>query len=237
MRTRTWAIIGGGATLLIVAVVAGVIWFSGDAPEEANLADAVASVDGVSGHAGSTGAGAALTGTWVLAASGDSFAGYRVTEELAGVGAGTAVGRTRNLKATLQFDGRAITQVTVEVDLTTLQSDKSLRDSVLRREALETDTFSTATFVLAEPIALDTIPEEGVPLTVMAVGDLTLHGVTKRVSLSLHGQREGALVVVAGSTEVAFADYGIVKPRAPGLTVADTGTIELQLILQRGSQG
>ena len=93
-----------------------------------------------------------LVGTWTVIADGRSFAGYRVQEELGGIGANTAAGRTTNVSGTLTFDGAAITAVDIDVDLTTLRSDDSRRDGALRGRGLEWGTFPTATFTLTAPI-------------------------------------------------------------------------------------
>ena len=245
MFTRKQKLIGGALAVAALAVVAAtVVWFtvlSHDAPARVSLSGALGSVETAQPPA--AGAPAApqardVAGTWVLAANGESFVGYRVKEELARVGATTAVGRTKNLTATLEFDGRAITDVQVTADLTTLQSDQPLRDRALRMQALETDRFPTATFKLTRPIELDGVPEENVPVTATAVGDLSLHGVTRRVSIDLQGQRTNGQVVVVGSLDIRFADYGIAQPRAPSVvSVEDHGTLELQLVFQRASNG
>jgi len=64
-----------------------------------------------------------LSGTWTVASAGESFAGYRVGEELSSVGNQTAVGRTNDVSGSLEFDGATITAVEIEVDVTTLSSD------------------------------------------------------------------------------------------------------------------
>jgi polyisoprenoid-binding protein YceI len=245
-RTRLWIAGGILALLGVVAVAAVVLWntvLTDDAPSQANLADAVASVnDGqrTTPAAATTPAGSAdierLTGTWTLAPAGDSFVGYRVKEELATIGAFTAVGRTENLTATMTFDGRAITAVTVEADLTSLRSDDARRDNALRQQALETERYPTATFNLTEPIVLDAVPEEGVPVTATARGDLTLRDVTRPASINLEGLRAGDLVVVVGSLDVQFADFSIAQPRSfVVLSVEDRGVLELQLVFERSS--
>jgi polyisoprenoid-binding protein YceI len=128
--------------------------------------------------------------------------------------------------------------VNVQADLTSLQSDEPLRDGQLRRQALRTDEYPTATFALTQPIALDAVPEEGVPVKATAVGNLTLHGVTRPISIDVQGQRTNGLVVVVGSLTIDFADYGITPPRAPAvLSVEDRGVMELQLIFQKADQG
>jgi polyisoprenoid-binding protein YceI len=174
----------------------------------------------------------------VIARGSESFVGYRVQEELATIGTFTAVGRTQNVTGTLEFDGEAITVVQVTADLTTLASDSNMRDGQLKRQALETNTYPTATFVLTRAIELDEVPAEGETLSATAVGDLTLHGVTRSVSIPLEGQLTNGFVVVVGSLDIKFAGFGIKQPTSPAvLGVEDHGLLELQLIFQQGAQG
>jgi polyisoprenoid-binding protein YceI len=211
---------------------------------------AIASAAPGSSAAGSTpaaGASAAteagsLDGTWTVDTSigsfsdfTSSFVGYRVAEQLANVGATTAVGRTPKVSGTLTVSGTSITAVSITADLTALQSDRSMRDGQLHTQALQTDTYPTATFVLADPIKLDHLPAEGETISVTAVGDLTLHGVTKRVSIPLQAKLASGVVTVVGSLPIAFADYSIAPPQSMMvLSVADNGTMELQLHFTKG---
>ena len=81
---------------------------------------------------------------------------------------------------------------------------------------------------------LDVEPVEGVPIVVTAVGDLTLHGVTRRVTVDLEGQLVANRVVVVGSTPILFSDYDIDPPSAViVLAVEDNGVMEFQLVLER----
>ena len=133
----------------------------------------------------------ALDGTWTVDPSigsfsdfSGSFVGYRVEEELANIGAATAVGRTPDVTGSVTFDGTTVTAVEMTADLTTLQSDNDRRDGQLRSQALETNTFPTATFTLTEPIQLDAVPADGEVVSATATGDLTLHGQTRSRSRS-----------------------------------------------------
>jgi polyisoprenoid-binding protein YceI len=257
MITRKAKLIIGGGVALVAALVlaAGAIYYMvvpHDTPAPATLRDAVASLENastqapngevasvaVTGTAAASTQGNGLAGTWVLAADGTSFVGYRVREQLAGIGTATAVGRTQQLTATLVFDGRAITDVRVTADLSMLRSDNSMRDGQLKRQALETATYPMAAFQLTQPIALDGVAAEGETIAATAVGDLTLHGVTRGVSLSLQGQLTHGRVVVVGSLDIPFADFGIQQPSSGMvLGVEDHGLLELQLVFQQGSQG
>ncbi len=204
-------------------------------------ADASAVPAGSDAPVASTGTAGSLDGTWTVDASigsfddfSSSFVGYRVQEELAGVGAATAVGRTTDVTGTLTLDGSTITAGEVEADLTTLRSDSDMRDGQLGRQGLETDQFPTATFVLAEPIELDAVPADGETISATGVGDLTLHGVTKRVEMPLEARLSGNVVTVVGSLPIAFGDYGMTAPESMRVvSIDENGVMELQLHFSR----
>ena len=186
--------------------------------------------------------GVGLDGTWSVDPSvgsfsdfSGSFVGYRVEEELATVGAATAVGRTPDVTGTLTLAGAQITAVDMSADLSTLQSDKSQRDGQLRRQALETDQFPTAIFTLTQPIDLGAVPTDGVVIKATATGDLTIHGVTKSVEIPVEAQLSGDVVTVTGSIDILFADYSINRPTSFAvLSIADHGTMEFQLKFTKG---
>ena len=173
------------------------------------------------------------TGEWVVSSEGETFVGYRVNEELLNIGVQTAVGRTSAVNGSLAFDGATITVVEIEADVTRLVSDDSRRDRALETRGLETATYPTASFSLTQPIALDAVPAEGDKIAVDAVGELTLHGVTREVTIPLEGQRTGGFVVVVGSIGIQFGDYEMVAPR-PFIVLAidEFGVMEFQLVFE-----
>lgn len=175
-----------------------------------------------------------LTGEWLIDTSQETFVGYRVGEELAGIGTTEAVGRTSSVTGTATVDGLTVTAASFEADLTTLESDDSMRDGQLGRQGIETDTFPTATFVLNQPIALDGAIENGEAIQVTAIGDLTLHGVTNTVEIPLDVQLSNGVIVAVGSLEIQFADYNVEPPSSMKvLAIDDHGTLELQLFFTR----
>jgi polyisoprenoid-binding protein YceI len=184
---------------------------------------------------------ASFDGTWKVdtsigsfSDSTSSFVGYRVQEQLANIGANTAVGRTPDVSGTLTLQGTTVTVVEVTANLATLKSNDDRRDGQLHRQALETDQFPTATFKLTQPIDLGAAPAEGQAVSVTATGDLTLHGQTKSVQIPLKAKRAGGVIAVSGSLEITFADFGIAKPTSfLVLSVQDHGTLELQLFFTR----
>ena len=238
-----------------VIVLGGAVWFfflRSDAPPPATLEDAVAAVTGETttttttageGEPASTTAAPETTatpavsdgldGTWI--ADPDlSFVGYRIEEELASIGSATAVGRTSDMDATLTFSGSSVTDLSVTVDMTTLQSDRSQRDGAMRSRGLETSSFPDANFVLTSPIDLGTVPAEGETINATATGELTLHGVTQSINLELEGSLVEGTMVVVGSVDITLAAYGIEKPTGFSvLGIADSGLLEIQLALVR----
>ena len=240
------------AVVVGLVVLAGAVWFffiRSDAPPPASIEDAIESVaddteappsnesaDTTSAPETTSAPVSAdgLDGTWTVDQS-NSFAGYRIGEELASIGTVEAVGRTSDVDASLTFAGSTVTELTVTVDMTTLESDRSRRDGALASRGLETGTFPTAVFVLTEPIDLGIAPEEGEVFAASAVGELTLHGVANPITMELEGSLVEGTVVVVGSTEVILTDYDIEAPTGFSvLTIEEFGTIEVQLAFVRG---
>jgi polyisoprenoid-binding protein YceI len=215
---------------------------SASAPASASSASAGASTSSSAAapSAAQAGASGAFDGTWNVDTSigsfsdfSSSFVGYRVAENLANVGSATAVGRTPKVDGSLTLQGTTITAAKITADLTALQSDKPMRDGQLSHQGLETSQFPTGTFELATPIQLPSQPADGATWNVTAQGELTLHGVTKDVSIPLQAKLSGGVVTVVGSLEIVFADYGMTPPQSMMvLSVADHGTLELQLHLR-----
>lgn len=250
-----------GPVIIVVLVAAVVVlgaggaayMLGGTAPAAVSLATAaptssapaatpvLAASTATASPAGSSPRPTGFDGTWSVDTSvgsfsdfSSSFVGYRVAENLANVGSTTAVGRTPKVSGSVTLAGSTITAAMITADLTALQSDKPMRDGQLHRQALETDQFPTATFELAKPIQLPTAPADGATWSVTAIGRLTLHGVTRDVSIPLQATLSGDVATVVGSVGIAFADYGIAAPQSMVvLSVADHGTLELQLHLRR----
>jgi polyisoprenoid-binding protein YceI len=145
----------------------------------------------------------------------------------------TAVGRTIGVSGTMTVADGQVTAVSVEADLTRLLSDQSRRDDYIRTSGLETNDFPTATFTLTEPIALPTDVPAGEPVSVTAVGELTLHGVTREVSIPLEAQWDGSAIDIAGGVTIVMADYEMEPPSNSIVSVADEGELELQLSFTR----
>ena len=174
------------------------------------------------------------TGEFDYESATGSFVGFRIDEELAGVGATEAVGRTGDVSGGITIEGTTVTAGSFDVDLTTITTNESRRDDRVQ-SALATDQFPTATFELTGPIELGAGAADGETVTATAVGDLTIKGTTQSIEMPIEAKLVEGTVVLVGSTEITFADFGVEVPSAPiVLSVADVGTLELQLLLVRG---
>ena len=161
-----------------------------------------------------------------------SFAGFRVDEELT-IGEVTAVGRTGEVSGFIQLGAGVLEAAEITVDMSTIATDRSLRDG-RTRQALGTDQFPNAVFVLTEPVALPADAADGAAFSLEAAGDLTVKGVTNPAVFALEAQLVDDVIVVVGSTEVHFDDYGVQAPSAPiVVSVEDHGIIEFQLLFTR----
>lgn len=246
MQRRTKIIIGIAAAIVLAGGAFYWFFLRSDAPPPVDIESAVESVTTTTaapaeGETTTTTATttpealAGFDGTWVVETDA-SFVGYRVKEELASIGLFEAVGRTSGLDASLTIEGTTVTSVDLLADMTQLSSDDSRRDGAIKRQALETNDFPEASFVLAGPIDLGSIPDPGVTVSFEATGDLTIHGVTNRVTIPLDAQTVDGKIVVVGSAPVVFADYGIDPPSAAiVLSVEDNGIFEFQLVFARSA--
>jgi polyisoprenoid-binding protein YceI len=165
---------------------------------------------------------------------------YRVREQLAGLSfPNDAVGSTRAIDGGIALDaqGRVLPgDSRFTVDLRTLRSDESRRDSYIRRNTLETDRYPTVVFVPTEIRGLRLpLPPTGTA-SFELVGDLTVRDATRRTTWSASATFSGDDVSVRAAAAFRFEDVGLRIPRvAVVLSVEDEIRLEANLLLRRGS--
>ncbi len=126
------------------------------------------------------------------------------------------------------------TDANFEVDLTKLASDDSRRDNRIRTDGLQTNQFPKATFVSTKPIPLPAETASGQAVKATAEGDLTLHGVTKRVTIPLDVRVAGGKGELVGSLAFPMSDFNITPPSIGGfVTVDPDATLEFKLVLEK----
>jgi polyisoprenoid-binding protein YceI len=235
-RTLIAAILGGG--LLLSAAGIGFVYFvvfAGSSPQKLALSSPTPTASGSASSSAST-AGA---GTWTVTSG--SQAGYRVREQLASLPAPSdAVGRTSAVTGTLTLAGSAsvdsVTAADFTVDVSKLTSDQSRRDQRIHSQGLQSDRYPTATFKLTAPIALTTDAASGQTVHVSATGDLTIHGVTKSVTIPIDARLSGSKIELVGSITFPFSQFGMTPPSIGGfVTVQNNATMEFQLLLAQGA--
>jgi polyisoprenoid-binding protein YceI len=235
-RTLIAAILGGG--LLLGAAGIGFVYFvvfAGSSPQKLALSSPTPTTSASASSSAST-AGA---GTWTVTSG--SQAGYRVREQLASLPAPSdAVGRTSAVTGTLTLaqsaSGYSVTAATLRVDVTKLSSDQSRRDQRIHSQGLESDRYPTATFKLTSPIALATDAASGQTIQVSASGDLTIHGVTKSVTIPIDARLTGSKIELVGSITFPFSEFGMTPPSIGGfVSVQDNATMEFQVLLAQGA--
>jgi polyisoprenoid-binding protein YceI len=178
----------------------------------------------------SGGALASVDGNWKVASG--SQAGYRVHETLGGQSV-TAVGRGTGVTGNLVIAGTNVNSATFTVDMTKIKSDQDQRDQRFL-DIVNTAQFPTATFTITKPIALGSIPAAGQTVSATATGNLTVHGVTKPVSVPIKANVSGNTIQVQGNITVTFADYGVQAPNIANFVKVDpSGQIEFLLKLTK----
>lgn len=233
-------VIAAVVAVLLVVVVAPFVYLNlirDDAPAAPSVDDISAEADpSTTTTAGDGGAAVVddgtIDGTWTVQQGDDVFAGYRAKEVLFGQDA-EAVGRTGDVTGTLTASGTTISAVDITVDMTTIESDESRRDGQFHGRIMSTSEFPTAEFHLTEPIELGALPAEDEKITVEAVGELTLRGVTKPVTVQLEAKRQAGTLVVSGTAAVDFDDFEIPDASGGPASVGRSGSFELLLVFTR----
>lgn len=174
-----------GAVLVVLLVGGGLLWrfvLRDDPPPELALDPATGDTEPVPDDV-------SFDGEWTVVADGETEAGFRIVESfVGGIDDHTAVGRSPEVAGSLTIDGTEVTAGAFTVDLNALEFvDDQLpfpvtnRTVAMRTMGLEIDAYPTASFTLTEPIELGEIPAFGVTIEADAVGELDLHGVTRRL--------------------------------------------------------
>jgi polyisoprenoid-binding protein YceI len=235
-RTVIAAVVAGA--LVLGAAGVGILYFvvfAGSSPQKLALSSPTPSASGSAASPAST-PGA---GTWTVAAG--SVAGYRVREQLASLSAPSdAVGRTSAITGTFTLtqsaSGYSVTAAAFTVDVSKLTSDQSRRDNRIRSQGLESDRYPTATFQLTTPIVLPPTAAAGQTIKVSAAGALTIHGVTKTVTIPIDARLSGSQIELVGSITFPFSDFAMTPPSIGGfVSVQPNATMEFQLNLVHGA--
>lgn len=233
-RRRRAPLIAAGVVVVLVAAVtvAYLAFFRGSSEEPLTLTPSESTTPSEERVTVDSAAG-----RW--AAGAGSEAGYRVREKLSRLPAKSdAVGRTTAVSGGMTVasggDQLVARDLRVEVDVSKLQSDESRRDNRIRTDGLETDRFGTATFLATNDVVAPAEATSGKPFTVDVTGDLTLHGVTRRVTIPVEARLDAATLQVVGSYKFPMSMFDIDPPDVGGIVTVDPdATLEFKIVMTK----
>ncbi|MSQ22876.1 MAG: YceI family protein [Dehalococcoidia bacterium] len=181
---------------------------------------------------------ASKPGRIVLELATGTEARYRVKEQLARLNLPTdAVGATNRVegKITLNANNAIVAAGSrLVVDLRTLQSDESRRDSYIRQTTIMAFLYPLAEFVPSKVMGLQSpLPTSGTA-TFQVVGDMTIHGVTKPLTWEVSASFGEQEINGQATTSFRFQDFNMTIPRVFSvLSVEDSIRLEIDFRFHR----
>lgn len=165
--------------------------------------------------------------TYTIAKGGNNVAGFHAEDTYdsfdgkTGDVTGTIVADPTNLPA-------ASVQVAINID--TLDTGNSLRNREMRERYLETNKHGTATFKSVSVSGPASIAANQ-PADINVTGDLTLHGVTKRMTIPVRVVLlPDGRIHATTSFKVHMPDFGISVPHNILVTVNDEVPVRLDVL-------
>lgn len=176
-----------------------------------------------------------VDGTWnVVAGTPHNFTsvGFTINEVLPAEKTTTS-GSTKNVTGQAVIKDGKIEEGTITVDMTTLTTDKKVRDQNMKDKLFITRQFPEATFTLTEPADISAVPDDGSVAKVKLTGDLTIKGKTKKVTQEFDVVRDGETIVMGGNIPVNRLDYGIETPEMIAAKIEKEGEVNIRVTLQK----
>ena len=181
--------------------------------------------------------GTGLTGSWKVVSG--SQAGYRVREKLGFLPAQSdAVGRTSQITGGATFSEAkgtvTITAASFNVAVSTLKSDRSMRDEKIHEIGLESSRYPTATFTLSTPLTASVSALEGKVAHLSVTGTFNIHGTAKKETVPVEMSLSGSTFEAVGSLTFPWSEFGMTAPSIGGfVNVTEKATMEFNLRLSR----
>jgi polyisoprenoid-binding protein YceI len=167
-----------------------------------------------------------------------SEASYSVREQLARRDLPSdAVGKTKGISGQIVVNPDGSIDTTNSkfiVDVSTLQTDESMRDNFVRRNILNTLKYPSAVFVPKQVSGLPaSLPQSG-DVSFKVSGDLTIRNVTKPVTWDVTGSINNGLATGKATTSFTFEDFNLKQPQVPVvLSLVDKITLNVTVALQK----
>ena len=168
--------------------------------------------------------GVSTDGIWTVRDG--SVAGFRSEMSLLGQG-GTIVGRSAAVSGTINMAGGDVSSASFTIDLTGILIYS--KPNAGFSKMADTAIYPAATFVLARPILLSAHALLNTTYRATAAGSLTMHGITRAVTLTFSARDTGSSLEAAGSMPVTFSEWNLKTP----FGIEDSGVLEFSLLLSR----
>ena len=186
--------------------------------------------------AGATSASGTLTFQIV---SDRSEASYYADEQLASLpipdtAKGTTKSITGEFRVTANGDLDPSMPATFTVDVTTLKSDKDMRDRRVQNLGLETSKYPRATFTATKVTGWDPNAPAGQEQDIQITGMMDLHGVQKEVTWDTKAKRDANVITATAHLPMKYADFNIPQLNIGGfVSVQDDVTLEVVVVAQQ----
>lgn len=147
-----------------------------------------------------------------------SEAYYTADIRIAYVSTSTVRGVTSDVSGSIEWinpDSRPTVHAHIIIDASKFDSGNGARDRDVR-DMLNVGMYPEITFELKSVLGLDDTPLSEIDGSYVAMGVLTVHGISKEIRVPVHLHYNEESLTVEGSTEAKYTDYGIDPPRVAG---------------------
>jgi polyisoprenoid-binding protein YceI len=133
-----------------------------------------------------------------------------------------AIGTTHSVQGNFGIQTGAsplVGSMTIKVDLRTLQTDSSRRDSYVQN-TLGTDSYPDATFVSVSTQGLSGSYTDGQTVHFQLTGNLTMHGKTNKTVFDVQGKVVGKTITGKATSSIFMTDFGIQPPNLADIAIS-----------------
>ena len=176
-----------------------------------------------------------LDGQWnVVKGSPYNFtsAGFTI-DEILPADKRTTSGSTKEVTGQATISDSVVEEATITVDMTTLTTDKKVRDQNMTTKLFEVEKYPESTFELTEPADLSSVPDDASPATIPLTGNLTIHGETQSVTTDFQVVRDGDTIILGGDIPINRLDFGIETPEMIAAKISEVGDVNVRVTLQK----
>ena len=139
-----------------------------------------------------------------------------------------AVGTTHSVQGSFKIrtsSSPLVAAMNITVDLRTLQTDAARRDSFVRQNTLQTDTYPYATFISTSTQGLPASYSDGQTVHFQLTGNLTMHGQTNKEVFDVQGKVVGNTVTGTATSTIYMTDFGIQPPNLANIAIAQNKVV------------